>query len=498
MPLTNAAIKAAQPQAKPYKLADEKGMYLEVAPSGGKWWRLKYRFEGKEKRISLGTYPDVGLKEAREKREDARRLLAAGIDPGESRKAQKAAGTGDSLNSFEVVAREWFSRQRPTWVDSHADKILSRLERDLFPWLGKRPIAGITAPELLTTLRRIEERGAVETAHRALQNCGQIFRYAIVTGRAERDPTPALRGALQPVKEAHYPAVTDPKKIGDLLRAMDDYEGTLVTKCALRLAPLVFVRPGELRKAEWSEIDLDSAQWNIPAARMKMREPHLVPLSTQSIAILRELYALTGRGRYVFPSARTGDRPMSDNAILSALRRMGIAKEEMTGHGFRAMARTVLDEVLHVRPDYIEHQLAHSVRDPNGRAYNRTAHLAERTKMMQMWADYLDDLKDGRLRNGSSFDSKPPSTSTEAPSHLSLADMTAGPWPASDPQTPPQRKSQRTTTEAVDRQALPDERSFYGLTLAEFVALTTEERIKAMENWAAKERKAKDSRTSHP
>lgn len=366
MPLTNATIKAAQPQAKPYKLADEKGMYLEVAPSGGKWWRLKYRIDGKEKRISLGTYPDVGLKEAREKREEARRLLAAGIDPGENRKAQKAAGTGDNLNSFEVVAREWFARQRSTWVDSHADKILSRLER-----------------------------GAVETAHRALQNCGQIFRYAIVTGRAERDPTPALRGALPPVKQTHYPAVTDPKVIGGMLRAMDDYQGTLVTKCALRLAPLVFVRPGELRKAEWSEIDLDAAQWNIPGARMKMREPHLVPLSTQAVAILREVYALTGRDRYVFPSARGGDRPMSDNAILTALRRMGIAKEEMTGHGFRAMARTVLDEVLHVRPDYIEHQLAHSVRDPNGRAYNRTAHLAERIKMMQMWADYLDGLKTG-------------------------------------------------------------------------------------------------------
>lgn len=395
MPLSDTAIRSAKPQEKTYLMTDGEGMYLEITPSGGKWWRFKYRFDGKQKRLSLGTYPDTGLKEAREKRQEARKLLAAGVDPGESRKAQKAAGAGESENSFEVVAREWFSRQRSSWVDSHADKILSRLERDLFPWLGKRPIASITAPELLTALRRVEERGAVETAHRALQNCGQIFRYAIVTGRAERDPTPALKGALPPVKQIHYPAVTDPKKIAELLRAMDAYQGTLITKCALRLAPLVFVRPGELRKAEWSEFDLENATWNIPASRMKMREPHLVPLSTQAVDILRELHALTGDGHYVFPGARSSDRPMSDNSILAALRRMGFAKDEMTGHGFRAMARTVLDEVLGVRPDYIEHQLAHAVRDPNGRAYNRTAHLAERRKMMQLWADYLDRLKVG-------------------------------------------------------------------------------------------------------
>lgn len=397
MPLTNAGIKAAEPKSKPYKLSDEKGMYLEVAPSGGKWWRLKYRYEGKEKRISLGTYPDVGLKEAREKREEARRLLAAGIDPGANRKALRSSTAGDDADSFEVIAREWFGRQRATWVDSHADKIISRLERDLFPWLGRRQISSITAPELLGALRRIEERGAVETAHRALQNCGQIYRYAIATGRAERDPTPALRGALAPVKQTHYPAVTDPARIAALLRAIDGYEGTLITRSALRLAPLLFVRPGELRKAEWSEIDLESAEWNIPSARMKMREAHLVPLSTQAVAILRELHPVTKGGRYVFPSARSKDRPMSDNSILAALRRMGFPKEEMTGHGFRAMARTVLDEVLQFRPDYIEHQLAHSVRDPNGRAYNRTAHLPERKKMMQRWADYLDGLKEGSM-----------------------------------------------------------------------------------------------------
>lgn len=393
MPLSDTAIRAAKPKEKTYLMTDGEGMYLEITPAGGKWWRFKYRFDGKQKRISLGTYPDTGLKEAREKRQEARRLLATGVDPSENRKAQKAAGSGEVANSFEVIAREWFGRQAPTWVPSHSEKIISRLERDLFPWLGRREIGTITAPDLLGALRRIEERGAVETAHRALQNCGQIFRYAIATGRADRDPCPALRGALAPVKQTHYPAVTDPKKIGALLRAMDSYEGTLVTKCALRLAPLVFVRPGELRAAEWSEIDLDKAEWTIPAARMKMGIAHLVPLSKQAVSILEEVQALTGDVRFVFPSARTSDRPMSDNAILAALRRMGIPKEEMTGHGFRAMARTVLDEVLHFRPDYIEHQLAHSVRDPNGRAYNRTAHILERRQMMQAWADYLDTLK---------------------------------------------------------------------------------------------------------
>lgn len=393
MPLSDTAIRAAKPKEKTYLMTDGEGMYLEITPAGGKWWRFKYRFDGKQKRISLGTYPDTGLKEAREKRQEARRLLATGVDPSENRKAQKAAGSGEVANSFEVIAREWFGRQAPTWVPSHSEKIISRLERDLFPWLGRREIGTITAPVLLGALRRIEERGAVETAHRALQNCGQIFRYAIATGRADRDPCPALRGALAPVKQTHYPAVTDPKKIGALLRAMDSYEGTLVTKCALRLAPLVFVRPGELRAAEWSEIDLDKAEWTIPAARMKMGIAHLVPLSKQAVSILEEVQALTGDVRFVFPSARTSDRPMSDNAILAALRRMGIPKEEMTGHGFRAMARTVLDEVLHFRPDYIEHQLAHSVRDPNGRAYNRTAYILERRQMMQAWADYLDTLK---------------------------------------------------------------------------------------------------------
>lgn len=395
MPLTDTAIKNAKPSDKTARMFDGGGMYLEIAPAGGKWWRLKYRYDGKEKRLSLGVYPDVSLKDARQRRDDARKLLADGVDPGENRKAVKANKSERAANSFEVVAREWFARKSPGWAASNAEKIIKRLENDAFPWLGGRPIADITPPELLKALRRIEERGAVESAHRMRNYCGQIFRYAIATGRAERDVSADLRGALPPPVKEHRAAITDPKAAAELLRAMDGYQGSFVTKCALRLAPLVFVRPGELRKAEWAEIDLDTAEWNIPPDRMKMREPHLVPLSTQAVEILRELYALTGGGCYVFPGARTNGRPMSDNAILAALRRMGFAKDEMSGHGFRAMARTILDEVLGVRPDFIEHQLAHAVRDPNGRAYNRTAHLAERRKMMQQWADYLGKLKAG-------------------------------------------------------------------------------------------------------
>lgn len=402
---SDATIKAAKPQEATYRLSDGRGLYLLVRPDGKKWWRLDYTHEGKRKTLSLGTYPDTGLALARKNAERDRALVAEGIDPSEARKTKKAIQTealeterrlaeGIPLaDSFEAIAREWFEKFSAGWVAGHADKIIRRLERDIFPWLGTRPIAEIKAPDLLSAARRIEDRGAIETAHRALQNCGQVFRYAIATGRAERDISADLRGALVPVSKTHLPAITDPKQIGGLLRSLDGYAGFFVTKCALRLAPLVFVRPGELRKAEWLEIDLDNAEWNIPAARMKMREPHLVPLSRQAVKILRELHAVTGRGQYVFPGARTNGRPMSDNAVLAALRRMGIPKEEMSGHGFRAMARTVLDEVLGFRPDWIEHQLAHAVRDPNGRAYNRTAHLIKRREMMQAWADYLEALK---------------------------------------------------------------------------------------------------------
>jgi integrase len=393
MALTDTTIRNAKPGEKPQKLFDERGLFLLVTPTGGKWWRLRYRFDGKEKLLSLGTYPDVGLKAARERRDDARKLLADGTDPGENRKATKAARQDRAANSFEVVAREWYAKMATGWVEHHGDRIIRRFERDIFPWIGGRPIADVNAPELLAAVRRIEGRGALETAHRALQNCGQVFRYAVATGRATRDPTGDLRGALPPVKGEHFAAVTQPADVAKLLRTLDGYQGTFTVACALRLAPLVFVRPGELRKAEWADIDLNAAEWRYTVT--KTNTPHIVPLSTQTVAILRELHALTGTGRFVFPGARSNGRPMSDNAILAAMRRMGIGKDEMSGHGFRAMARTILDEVLGFRPDFIEHQLAHAVKDPNGRAYNRTAHLGERRKMMQAWADYLDKLKAG-------------------------------------------------------------------------------------------------------
>ena len=392
-PLTDSIARNAKPAAKTVRMFDRDGLYLEVSPRGGKWWRLKYRYAGKEKRVSLGVYPEVNLKKARARTIDARQLLEAGVDPSENRRAAKAAQMEGAANSFEVVSREWIDQQMKSWVKGHGERILTRFERDIFPWIGARPIADLTAPELLTTVRRIEKRGALETAHRALGNCGQVFRYAIATGRAKRDPTGDLRGALPAVRPTHFAAITEPKRVGALLRAIDGYEGSLTVRCALRLAPLVFVRPGELRHAEWTAMDLDGGEWRYTVT--KTNTPHIVPLASQAVAILRELKPLTGRGRYVFSSARSSQRPMSDNAILAAMRRMGIAKDEMSGHGFRAMARTILDEVLGFRPDFIEHQLAHAVRDPNGRAYNRTAHLAERRKMMQAWADYLDKLKYG-------------------------------------------------------------------------------------------------------
>jgi integrase len=394
MSLTNAKIINAKPKEKSFRLFDGSGLYLEISPKGGKWWRFKYRFNGKEKRLSLGVYPEIGLKDAREKCREARKLLTSGTDPSENRKAEKAAKTSLFANNFETIAREWFIKYSQNWSQSHSIRLIRRFERDIFPWIGGRPISNITAPELLTVIRRIENRGALETAHRALGNCGQVFRYAIATGRAEHDLSNDLRGALPPVKGKHFAAVTEPKKAAELLRATDGYRGSLTVSCALRLAPLVFVRPGELRAAEWADIDFEEAEWSYTVT--KTNTLHIVPLSKQALAILRELHSLTGSGRFVFPSARGNGRPMSDNAILAAMRRLGINKDEMSGHGFRAMARTILDEVLVIRPDYIEHQLAHAVRDPNGRAYNRTAHLPERRKMMQQWADYLDKLKESK------------------------------------------------------------------------------------------------------
>jgi integrase len=395
MPLTDTALRTAKPQAKPVKLSDGGGLFLLVTPAGGKWWRYSYRFESKQKTLSLGTYPDTGLKSAREEHDKARKLLAQGIDPGENRKAIKSAKTERTANSFETVAREWLALRSTKRTPAHAARILRRLEADVFPWLGDKPIADITPLDVLDVCKRVTSRGALDTAHRIKNYCGQAIRYAIQTERAERDPTGDLREALDTVRVQHRAAVTDPKQVAELLRTLDSYQGTFSVQCALKLAPLVFARPGELRAAEWKDIDFNAAEWRYTAT--KTNTPHIVPLSTQAHAILRELQPLTGHGRYVFPSSRSprGDRCMSDNAILAALRRMGIAKDVMTGHGFRAMARTILDEVLNVPPHLIEHQLAHAVKDANGRAYNRTSHLPERKKMMQQWADYLDKLKAG-------------------------------------------------------------------------------------------------------
>lgn len=393
MPLTDTAIRNAKPGDKPLTLTDERGLSIQIQPNGGKWWRFRYRFAGKAKMLSLGTYPEISLKDARERRDEARKLLANGVDPGEQRKAQKSAGAERAANSFEVVAREWFEKHREGWAANHADKIIRRLEKDVFPWLGGRPIAEITAPEVLAALRRIESRGTLDTAHRASGNCSQVFRYAIATGRAERDPVPDLRGALPPARGNNFASLTDPAKVCELLRAIDAFRGTLVVKCALLLAPLLFVRPGELRRAEWSGIDLDKGEWRYFVTKTKTE--HLVPLATQAATILRELHPLTGHGRYVFPG-RDPQKAMSEAAVNAALRRMGYdTKTEITGHGFRAMARTILAEELHQKPEVIEHQLAHKVPDALGTAYNRTKFMRERRIMMQLWADYLDELKAG-------------------------------------------------------------------------------------------------------
>ncbi len=393
MPLTDTAIRKAKPADKPLRLFDGGGMYLEISPVGGKLWRLKYRFAGKEKRLALGAYPTVGLAEAREKREDARKLLAAGVDPGEQRKALKIATAERAANSFEAVGAELLEMRKKKWAEGTMLRERRLLEKDLAPYIGSRPVADVTAPELLAALRKIEARGANETARRARILAGQVFRYAIATGRAQRNPATDLVGALTLPQETHFASLTDPAAAAGLLRALHGYEGSPVVMSALKLAPLVFVRPGELRRARWADIDLDAADWRYVAS--KTGQPHIVPLALQAVEILRELHLLTGRGEYVFPSMRGKGRPMSENTVNAALRRLGYDSDTMTGHGFRAMARTILDEVLGFRPDYIEHQLAHAVRDPLGRAYNRTQHLPERRKMMQTWADYLDQLRTG-------------------------------------------------------------------------------------------------------
>ena len=394
MALTDVSLKNTKPSEKPYSLADEKGLSILVQPTGSKGWRFRYRFDGKEKMLSFGIYPDVSLKDSRTQRDEARKLLTLGVDPSEHRKARLAARECLASNSFEVICREWLEGRRSTVAEGQHVKTLARLEKDVFPWLGRRPMTEITAPEVLAVLRRIDERGARYTAHRAKSEISRAFRYAIATGRADRDPCPDLKGALPAPKEKHFASLTDPQAVAQMLRAIDAFQGTFVVQCALRLAPLLFCRPGELRQAEWAGFDLDKAEWRYRVT--KTDTLHLVPLCTQAVAILRDLHALTGQGRYVFPGLRSATRPMSSAAVNAALRRLGYdTRTEITGHGFRAMARTILHEELHISPEVIEHQLAHSVSDALGTAYNRTKFLKARVTMMQVWGDYLDKLKVG-------------------------------------------------------------------------------------------------------
>jgi len=396
VPLSDVGVNKAKPLVKEYKISDGGGMHLLITPSGGKLWRLKYRFDGKEKLLAFGSYPDISLAVARRRRDEARRLLATGEDPGEAKKVAKMVAAIEATSSFELVAREWYEKNEGVWSSGHAATVKGRLKNDVFPAFGSKPVSAITASDVRSMLLRIEARGASETAVRINGICGQVFRYAVVTGRLEHDPSAALkpREIFRKREHRHHAAVTDPKELAPLLRAIDGYQGTFVVKSALQLTPLLFVRPGELQKMEWSELDLEAGLWVIPAERMKMKLPHVVPLAKQVVEILKALLPVTGTGRYIFPG-RTSLRPMSNNSVNAALRYLGFDGETVTGHGFRATARTILDEVLGFRVDLIEHQLAHAVRDPNGRAYNRTSFIDDRCKMMQAWADYLDNLKAG-------------------------------------------------------------------------------------------------------
>jgi len=391
--LTITEIKHLKPKEKIYKIFDGGGLYLAVTPSGGKLWNIKYRFKGKSKKIAIGAYPAVSSALAREKLREIKELIALDTDPMEQRKAKKAETIEKDVNTFKNICLEWFEQQSAVWAAGHTKKIEGRINNDIIPFIGDVPIKEITAPDILTLLRRVEARGAVETAHRIKTIISQVFRYAVSTSRADADPAVNLKGALQPVNQKHFASITEPEKVGELLRAIDGYQGSFIVRCALQLNPLVFVRPGELRQAEWKDINFNEAVWQFTAS--KTEQAHIVPLSRQAISILQDLHKLTGQGKYLFPSVRTPDRPMSENTVNGPLRRLGYEKSEMSGHGFRAMARTILDEVLQFRPEYIEQQLAHAVRDPLGRAYNRTKHLEERKKMMQAWSDYLDDLKAG-------------------------------------------------------------------------------------------------------
>jgi len=394
--LSDTKLRALKPKDKPYRVYDERGLYMQVSISGARLWRFKYKFDNKEKLLALGQYPDVPLSLARERRDEARQLIARGIDPSAQKKAIKTADEG----TFEAVFREWWTSRLGAIDPSTSEQLQRRAQTYALPYLGSRPIADIKAADILAVARRIEARGLIETTHSVVQLIGQVMRYAVATGRAEIDPTPSLRGALKPVKVKHRAAITDKAVLAAFLRAVDGYPSSPIVRAALQLQVLLFLRPGELRQLRWAWLDTDSARLKVPGEVMKMREDHLVPLARQSLAILEDLRLLTGSSVYILPSPRTiggkTDRPLSENGVLMALRAMGYDKTEVTGHGFRATARTFLDEELRFRPEVIEAQLAHAVRDPLGRAYNRTKHIEERTQMMQAWADWLDALKTER------------------------------------------------------------------------------------------------------
>ncbi len=397
--LTDTAIRNAKPIDKTYRLYDRDGLYLEVTSTGRKYWRLKYRFQGKEKRLAIGVYPAVTLSKARKETFDARQMLEKGIDPNDHRKAEKRGDTSEARNSFEVVAREWHAKFSSDWSDTHANKLMRRLEIHAFPFIGKKTISTISVPEILALLQKPEASGKLETAHGIRVVVGQVFRYAVATGRALIDPTPTLRGAIKTHKNKHMASITNEAGVAELMRAIDTYSGGPIVRTALLLSALTFQRPGNVRMMEWSELDLDAGMWTIPSAKMKRVKddklngaPHFVPLATQCVAALQKLHPLTGHGRLVFPGERSHDRPMSENTINVALRTMGYSKDDATAHGFRAMARTLLDEVLEEPIHIIEAQLAHKVRDALGNAYNRTTHITQRKKMMQHWADYLDKI----------------------------------------------------------------------------------------------------------
>lgn len=393
-PLTELKVKGAKPKDKEYKLSDGLGLHLLITPSGGKLWRLQYLFAGKQKLLSFGAYPAVSLGEARRRRDASKELLVQGVDPGADKKAKAAVAATNAKNTFTAVAEDWYSEVKKDWSESHVVHVRRWLDQRIYPVIGSRPISSIETPELVRILKAVAA-DSLETGHRVKTIFHQVFRYATFNGLIKSNPAADFRGAIKPKNPKGMAAPIEPKVAAELLRAIEGFSGSYVVRCALKLAPLLFCRPGELRHMEWSEVDFEAAIWSIPGEKMKMGLPHLVPLSSQSLVILKELHDLTGYGKYAFPSARSAARPMSDNAVNAALRRMGFEKDEIVGHGFRAMARTMIREQLHVEAEYIEIQLAHMTKSPNGTAYDRVAFLPERKQMMQVWADYLDHLKAG-------------------------------------------------------------------------------------------------------